>query len=55
LKYDNITKICLTWHKTYEVKNKTTKEFERNAPTDAGNIQVEVDKSKVTLSYNGYI
>ncbi len=32
-----------------EVKDKITKEFERNARIDANNIQVEVDGSKVTL------
>jgi osmotically-inducible protein OsmY len=32
-----------------EVKEKITKEFERNARIDARNIQVEVDGSKVTL------
>jgi len=35
---------------SFEVKNKITKEFERNARIDASNIQVEVDGSKVTLS-----
>jgi osmotically-inducible protein OsmY len=32
-----------------EVKEKITKEFERNARIDASNIQVEVDGGKVTL------
>ncbi|WCR53641.1 MAG: hypothetical protein PG981_000663 [Wolbachia endosymbiont of Ctenocephalides orientis wCori] len=35
---------------SFEVKNKITKEFERNARIDASNIQVEVDGSKVTLN-----
>jgi osmotically-inducible protein OsmY len=33
----------------FEVKNKITKEFERNARIDASNIKVEVDGGKVTL------
>jgi len=36
-----------------KVKEKITKEFERNARIDANNIQVEVDGSKVTLK--GYV
>ncbi len=35
---------------SFEVKNKITKEFERNARIDAGNIKVEVDGGRVTLS-----
>lgn len=34
---------------SFEVKNKITKEFERNARIDANSIQVEVEGSKVTL------